>query len=48
MKRGSGYILKVESARTCYTSDVRGERKNEVRDLQGFWLEQLEDGWGPV
>lgn len=45
-RRGSGYILKVESTRTCFTSNVRGKRKNEVKDLQGFWPKQLEDGWG--
>lgn len=27
MKRGSRYILKLDSARICSTSDVGGERK---------------------
>lgn len=47
MKRGSGYILKVESTRICYGLDVRvGKVKSRIS--KAFWFEQLKKGWVSV
>lgn len=47
VKRGSGYISKVRSARICYTLDMEG-RESKVKDVSKPWPEQLENERGPV